>query len=372
LQSCKKDGTTVASIDFDALRSYELPLAPKQEQRRIVEAVESYLSRLDAATSSLAQAQARLPSYRASVLKAAVEGRLVPTEAQLARAENRDYEPAPTLVRRILTEQQRPGEPEEATNPAPVSREDRGQSPLPEGWCWATVGQLAEVSGGLTKNSVRDRFPRKLPYLRVANVYANSLALNDIKEIGVRENELPRTLLKRGDLLLVEGNGSIDQIGRVALWDGSISPMVHQNHLIKARFAAYPLARWTLTWLLSPTGRRAIERAASSTSGLHTLSISKVEKLPVPVPPALEQARILEAVDQASTIVEAMSKAITSDGKRCDRLRQSILKSAFEGKLVDQDPTDEPAEKLLERIRAERASSTSAKPKRSRTSKAAL
>jgi type I restriction enzyme S subunit len=207
----------------------------------------------------------------------------------------------------------------------------------------------------------------------VANVYANRLALDEVKEIAVDDGELPRLLLQRGDLLVVEGNGSVDQIGRVALWDGSIDPVVHQNHLIKVRFGRSPLERWVLTWLLSPSGRVAIERVASSTSGLHTLSISKVQSLPVPLPPENEQVRVLETVDQLLSIVDASADGLDAGLRRCRRLRQTVLRSAFEGKLVDQDPADEPADVLLARIHAERASATPAagKTKRSRKLKAA-
>jgi type I restriction enzyme S subunit len=103
---------------------------------------------------------------------------------------------------------------------------------------------------------------------------------------------------------------------------------------------------------------------ASSTSGLHTLSISKVENLPIPLPPLAEQTQILDDVDAASSIVAATGSAIDGDRKRCIRLRQSVLKWAFEGKLVDQDPNDEPADQLLARIRAERA--TTPTPKKAR------
>jgi len=104
LHDCSKDGTTVASIDTFALKRFSFPIAPLPEQHRIVEAMESYLTRLDDAVASLERVQRNLKRYRASVLKAAVEGRLVPTEAELARSEGRNYEPASVLLERILKE----------------------------------------------------------------------------------------------------------------------------------------------------------------------------------------------------------------------------------------------------------------------------
>lgn len=226
---------------------------------------------------------------------------------------------------------------------------------LPEGWCWASVDQLGIVSGGLTQNAKREAYETKLPFLRVANVYANALALDEVKVIGVESDEIKRALVLAGDLLVVEGNGSVDQIGRVALWDGSIQPILHQNHLIKVRFEPRSLSKWVLAWLLSPGGRSFIETVASSTSGLHTLSISKVGRLPVPLPPLAEQVRAFEEVDSSLSLADAITQSASNDGRRCSRLRQAVLKWAYEGKLVDQDPADEPAEKLLALIRAERA-----------------
>jgi type I restriction enzyme, S subunit len=366
------------------LEEESLPVAPASEQERIVGSIETYFPRLDAAVISLERAQARLKAYRASVLKAAVEGRLVPTEAELTRAEKRDYEPADVLLKRILVERRRQwqeGELAKLTAAGKTPKDDKwkakyreptppdttGLPQLPEGWCWASVCQMALVTGGLTKNSAREDSGERLPYLRVANVYANLLKLEDVKTIEVVPSELPRLLLEKGDLLVVEGNGSVDQIGRVALWDGSISPIVHQNHIIKARFTVHPTERWILTWLLSPSGRTSIERVASSTSGLHTLSISKVEGLVVPLAPEAEQERVLEKIDEITSVIDEDSSAIDQAQGRSARLRQSILKWAFEGKLVDQDPNDEPAEKLLERIRAERAIAGVAIRKRTRS-----
>jgi type I restriction enzyme S subunit len=287
------------------------------------------------------------------VLKSAVEGRLVRNEATLAKQESLSYEPASVLLERILVqrrrswfESDRKGQYEE-----PVLPNTNDLPDLPEGWCWSSVDQIGNVSGGLTKNATRDNLSRTLPYLRVANVYANELRLDDIREIGLSEQEFERVLLRKDDLLVVEGNGSLEQLGRVALWDGSIDPCVHQNHLIKVRFGVPFLAEWTLIWLLSPEGRLAIQRVASSTSGLHTLSISKIASLPVPLCPQSEQVRISEEVARLTSLLEAAQHNTELNRGRCRRLRQSILKWAFEGKLADQDHNDEPASVLLERIK---------------------
>jgi len=365
-------GVNINNLRREHIESLELPYCSLAEQRRIVEAIDSYLTRLDEAVASLERVQAKLKAYRASVLKAAVEGRLVPTEASFARAEKRDYEPAEVLIARALKERRRRWEEAELTKfkaagqtprddkwkaryEEPMAPDTRTLPELPEGWCWASVDQLGLVSGGLTQNAKREKHKTKLPFLRVANVYANALLLDEIKMIGVEPSEIERARLSTGDLLVVEGNGSVDQIGRVALWDGSIEPMLHQNHLIKVRCEPRQLSKWVLAWLLSPAGRAAIERVASSTSGLHTLSISKVGRLVVPLPPLSEQTRAFDEIDAKLSLVEAVVDSVLRDLRKCSRLRQAVLKWAFEGKLVNQDPNDEPAERLLARIRAERA-----------------
>lgn len=355
------------------LADLEIVLPPLREQERIVSEIDTHFTRLDAAVAALKRVRANLKRYRASVLKAACEGRLVPTEAELARREGRDYEPADVLLDRILKERRARWEAEEWARLRAQGKEPKddrwkrrykepqppdtsGLPELPEGWVWASIEQLGQVIGGITKNRQRGRLPLKVPYLRVANVYANELRLDDIEEIGVTETELQRVLLCPGDLLIVEGNGSRDQIGRVALWDGSIYPCAHQNHLIKIRLIEKDIAHYVLYWLLSPLGRSVIEDLASSTSGLYTLSLSKVAAVPVPLPPTSERHRIIDEVESRISLLDSIAGSIEVQFNRAHRLRQSILKRAFEGRLVPQDPSDEPASVLLERIRAERDS----------------
>ena len=229
-------------------------------------------------------------------------------------------------------------------------------------WVWTSVGELGDVSGGITKNASKANLAIKVSYLRVANVYANELRLHDITEIGVTQAESVRALLVKGDLLVVEGNGSIDQIGRVALWNGGISPCLHQNHLIKVRFGVSDLGPFVMYWLLSPDGRERVVRAASSTSGLHTLSLSKVASLPAPIAPLPEQHRIVEAIESYFTRLNDAVATLERVQRNLKRYRASVLKAAVEGRLV---PTEaelagaegrdyEPASVLLERILAER------------------
>ena len=348
-------GVGIHHLGARTLAEWEIRLPPLDEQRRIVETINSYFTHLDDVVATLERVRRNLKRYRASILKAAVEGRLVPTEATLAGAEGRDYEPATVLLDRILAARQRRWEETElekmkaaGKTPKNDTWKARYQEPtdsdtttlplLPEGWCWATIDQLGDVTGGLTQNSKRRDLPVQVPFLRVANVYADEIRLGTVKEVGVTESERQRAHLVAGDLLIVEGNGSIDQIGRVALWNAAISPCVHQNHLIRVRFEAVVLARWTLGWLLSPSGRIAIEQAASSTSGLHTLSLSKVRRLPVPLPPLAEQARVTQAADEYRDRAKTLEQMISLEMRYSDSLRQSIVDCVFRGGPVESVP----------------------------------
>ena len=382
-----QSGSTRKRISRKNLATVSIPIPPLNEQNRIVERIEALFDEIDQGVESLRNAKRAIGLYRQSLLKTAFEGRLTADW----RAENSDkLENPDALLARLRDERERryratledwerdvaaweeregtgrkPAKPKRPTDfavDANILADDYGG--VPSQWLWLSLLNLGEVAGGLTKNQKRNALPLKAKYLRVANVYSNRLKLDEIKEIGVTEEELRKTRLVAGDLLFVEGNGSIEQIGRVAIWNGSVPDMTHQNHLI--RFSANGLLspRFALYFMMSPVGRRRITAQASSTSGLHTLSISKVEGLPVPLCSPAEQAEIVRIIDTRLEAAEILDAEINASLTRAEALRQSILKEAFSGELIPQDPTDEPASALLARIRAERDTEPSKRPRR--------
>jgi len=369
-------------LGLGRLRDLDLPIAPLGEQRRIVAALDSCFTRLDDAVASLKRVQANLKRYRASVLKAAVEGRLVPTEAELARQEGRDYEPAAVLLERILKERRHrweeaelakmkaKGKPPKNDNwkakykePAPPDPSELPE--LPEGWCWATVDALCLVKGGLTKGKRRSPQDavRDVPYLRVANVQRGYLDLDVVKTIRATDEEIAELRLQPGDVLLNEG-GDRDKLGRGWVWSGELEVCIHQNHVFRARPLTTEIRSKFLSWYGNTTGRRYFYEQGKHTTNLASINLTKLRRLPVPLPPVAEQMRIEAALEECLPSVEAAAHDVFSSMLRVDQLRQAILKWAFEGKLVDQDPNDEPASVLLERIRKEREEAEAKKPKR--------
>ena len=333
--NAETSSVTVKHLSSNTIAEIQLPLPPLPEQDRIVGEIEKQFTRLDAAVTALERAQVNLKRYRAAVLKAACEGRLVPTEAGLAKTGDRKatFETGEALLARILTERRQDWQ-GRGQYKEPAFPDTASLPPLPADWMWARLEQLGFTFGGLTKNPKRVKLMKQFPYLRVANVYANELRLDEVEKIGVEDSELTKLLVHAGDLLIVEGNGSKDQIGRLAIWDGSIDPCVHQNHVIKVRPIALALGKWILNWLLSPGGRHFVELVASSTSGLYTLSVNKVGDLPIPLPPLAEQTRIVAEVERRLSVVEELEAVVSANLQRAVRLRQSILQKAFRGGLV--------------------------------------
>jgi type I restriction enzyme S subunit len=310
-------------VPLGFLESYPFPLPPLAEQRRIVARIEALFARTRRARADLLRITPLAERYCEQSRRRAFEAEAGWT------AQGPDL-PLPTYE--------------------PPQRFD-GLPALSERWRWAAMSSLGTVAGGITKNQQRAAQPIQIPYLRVANVYADELRLGTIETIQVSEAERKRVMLEPGDLLIVEGNGSVEQIGRVAVWNGEIAGCGHQNHLIRVRPRDGVPSRFLVHWLMSPYGRSILEAVASSSSGLHTLSLSKVSAIPVPVPPTGTARVVAESLDSVMVAARRAKHEAIRALALLARLEQAILAQAFRGDLVPQDPRDEPAAVLLARLR---------------------
>lgn len=200
-------------------------------------------------------------------------------------------------------------------------------------WPEIPLDAVAEIQGGIQKQPKRAPRDNAFPFLRVANVTASGLALDDVHEVELFDGELDRFRLRRGDLLVVEGNGSASQIGRAAVWDGSIKDAVHQNHLIRVRPAPDLDERYLGLLWNSPTIRDELSRVASSTSGLHTLSVTKLKRIMLPLPPLAEQHRIVDLLEDHLSCLDAAGAYLDASRRRLDAMERAALASSRDGEL---------------------------------------
>jgi type I restriction enzyme S subunit len=356
----KATGTTFKAISGSVLRTQEIPLPPLPEQHRIVAEIEKQLTRLDAGVAALRRAQANLRRYKAAVLKAACEGRLVPQDPA--------DEPASALLQRILAERRQRWEAEQIARgkdpkklkykePAPPDTSELPE--LPEGWAWATVeqigaiGEQAVLTGPFGSNLGRSDFIASgVPVLTIGCLTEQGLSLDKAFYVSdAKAFELKRYRVKSGDLLF----SRMATVGRAGMVTTKFEGAIINYHLMRLRlaedvinpifFISYVRGAETVVDYV-----REVNHGATR-DGINTRQLLA---LPVALPPLAEQQRIVAEVERRLSVVEELEAAVEANLKRAERLRQAVLKRAFEGKLVPQDPDDEPASLLLECIRAER------------------
>jgi len=379
-------GGSLMRVRPTTLDEYPLPIPSVSEQQRIVEAIESYLTQLDNAGALLERVEQNLKRYRASVLKAAVEGRLVPTEAELARREGRSYEPASGLLKRILAERKtrwiedaaekacaraeekahKAGQPWAATDNAATLEKERAKAAkqykeptapdttnlpeLPEGWYWASIGVCFPVEIGATpRRDVPEYWSGGISW-----VSSGEVAFCRIRT--TRESISPEGLANTSTHLNPAGTVLIGMIGegrtrgQVAILD---TPACNNQNAAAIWVGATDcVPEYVYYYLMSQYEQT---RRRGSGGNQPALNKARVQAIPLPLPPADEQRRIAERIEVLFEVAELGDAEVRHASGRGTRLRQSILKWAFEGKLVDQDPNDEPASLLLDRIRSERA-----------------
>jgi type I restriction enzyme S subunit len=344
----------------------------------------SCFSELDAGVASLKRARALLKRYRQAVLKAAVTGEL--TRDWRERHQGEIKETGADLLQRILKARRAAWEAAELKKlrakgtrlsddrwkqkyKEPERPDPTGLPDLPDGWVWATVDQLCvKVANGLSKKPTSS--PPGTPILRISAVRPMSVDLNDVRyyprDTGENLNDY---IVERGDLLFTRYNGSFELVGVC----GAITTekqVLHPDKLIRGQLVSQEMADPELlaAFLSAGASRLFIEGHIKTTAGQHGIAGHDIKKAPLPLPSINEQQAITSLLAETWTSSDQSEQSIEIELRRADRTRQSILKAAFAGKLVPQDPDDEPASGLLARIRAERAARP--RPARGRRRKA--
>ena len=335
-----------------------IPLPPLAEQRRIVAEIETQFARLDASVAALRRAQANLKRYRASVLKDACEGRLVPNEAELARSEGREDEPADVLLERILAERRARWESQEKRRGKyrePSAPDASALPKLPEGWVWVKLDQLVYLlEGGTAVTATSSPSSRKV--LRSSAVRNGYIDLDDHRYLPEDALASSDPFINTGDLLFTRLSGTLDYVGNCSVVGELNGQKIEfPDRIFRGRCISIVSSHYIQDCFSTKSLREGLEAKAKSTAGHQRISLSDLREFYIPLPPLAEQRRIVAEVErrlsvaqQAEATVEtslARAGAAAAEHPQAGVLRQAGAPGPRRRTGVDA---------LLERIRAER------------------
>ena len=304
--SNKGTGSTFTSINKTFLELLKFALPPINEQKRIVAKIEELFSELDHGIESLKKAKEQLKWYRQAVLKQAFEGRFI---------KNFQKGPFPII--------------------------DLG-------------GVIEEPKYGTSKKCSYDA--GNIGVLRIPNIVSGKIELSDLKFANFNQKELESYSLSLGDILFIRSNGSVSIVGKSALILQQHQKLIFAGYLIRIRPKKDKvLAKYLNYQLGSHNLRSQINFVAKSTSGVNNINSKEIKKLKIAICSLEIQQKVVDYIESQFSVIDQLESDIDTNLKKAETLRQSILKKAFSGQLVPQDPNDEPASVLLERIKAEKS-----------------
>lgn len=383
--NAETSSVTVKHLSSKTVKQLPLPLPPLNEQRRIVARIEAMFDEIDHGVENLKKAKATLGLYRQSLLKAAFEGRLTADW----RAQNPDkLEDPETLLARIQKEREtryqtalddwqkaladwrasgeigkKPAKPKRPAWPDRLDFSDLGR--LPYGWTYLPFEAVAwTIRNGISAKP-DEKGPLKI--FRISAVRPMAFDLKDFRRITDPDGSYEDYRLGYGDLVFTRYNGSRDYVGVSAMYRGD-GNHVYPDKLIRCQIKSNLV---NPAYLEAATNcgesRTFIEKRIRTTAGQSGVSGGDIKAMPVPICSPAEQDEITRILDERLSAADTLEAEIDAGLTRAEALRQSILKQAFSGKLVAQDPNDEPAPVLLERLKAEKAKAPKAKRKRKAT-----
>ena len=322
------------NLTHDRFRQLLIPVAPLPTQRRIVAEIEKQFTRLEAGVAALKRVQASLKRYRAAVLKSACEGKLVPTEAELARKKARkegsipmknaapDFESGTMLLQRILVERRAKWQ-GRGNYKEPATPDATKLGPLPEGWTWATMPQLGELNRGKSKHRPRDD-PRlyggPYPFIQTGDIRKSGGTIREhtqtYSEFGLQQSRLwPEGTL----CITIAANIAETGLLRFAsCFPDSVVGFNHDGSPATTRYVEFFIR----------TAKEKLAQFAPATAQKN-INLDVLQKVAIPLPPLAEQKRIMAEVERRLSVVEELEAVVSANLQRATRLRQSVLQHTF-------------------------------------------
>ncbi len=329
LQLGKLDrSTAVPGLSRDDYNAKEIAIPEFDEQQRIVAEIEKQFTRLDAGVTSLKRVQTALKRYRASLLKAACEGRLVPTEAELARKKNRSYETGEQLLQRILKERREKWSGTGKYKEPPAAKLfDLPQ--LREGWIWATVSQLSAIIVDCPHSTAKF-VADGLPCVDTTCIKPGRIVREKLRYVSPQtfKERVQRLIPESGDIIFAR-EGTVGTAATVPL---DFHPCLGQRVMLMRSDRCIIPAYFEHCLNSSVVRRQYLPKIVGSTAP--HLNVAELKTLAVPLPPLAEQYRIVEEIESRLSVIEELEAVVLTELRRATRLRQSILQKAFSGKLA--------------------------------------
>lgn len=314
-------------VDFGEISPFRVVKFPLKRQREIVAEIEKQFTRLEAGLAGLRRVQANLKRYRAAVLKAACEGKLVPNEVELAKAEGRKVETGAELLEHILAER-RKNWTGRGKYKEPASPDTSKLQTLPAGWTWATMPQLGELNRGKSKHRPRDDerlYGGPYPFIQTGDVRKSAGTIRVFSQT-YSDFGLKQSRLWPAGTLCITIAANIAETGILAIdacFPDSVVGFISADNQVTTRYIEFFIR----------TAKDGLERFAPATAQKN-INLEVLQNVCIPLPPLAEQTRIVTELDRRFSVVEELESVLATNLQRATRLRQSILQRAFTGELV--------------------------------------
>lgn len=364
----KSTGIAIPNVNGTKLGQIELPVPPLAEQERIVDKIDELFSDIEAGERAIAQARAGVARYRKAILKAAVTGELTADW----RSENPTKESAKDLLARILTARYEAWEKSELTKldakgkarpetekqwekfraryKRPVEAKALRSKELPDSWVNCSVDSCHRLLTSGSRGWAKFYSDKGAVFVRAQNIKHEFLDLTDIAYVDLpSKSEGKRTALQVRDILITITGANVT---KTAIVRKDIGEAYVNQHVALLRPLIDHTASYLTIYLQAPAGGKTAMNSFAYGAGKPGLSLTNIAEINLALPPLEEQAEIVNRVEQALSKAAAVEATLDAQSRAAKALKQAVLKTAFEGKLVPQNKNDEPASELLKRIKA--------------------